>query len=159
MTNNTNDIIKKKTGRPPTTTKDIFPNNWKDIIYSLASQGASDVEIKAHFMTLNGMTARAIDLMWWAMQKREIEFADVIKKSRILCQSWWEKQAKKYMYHPKDSVFESAIWFMNMKNRFAWKDKTEVDHGLSDNFIDKFKDMTTLQLKEKLNEFIGKDRK
>ena len=35
----------------------------------------------------------------------------------------------------KDNPFNSTVWIFNMKNRFGWKDKAEVEQQVNDNTI------------------------
>jgi hypothetical protein len=47
-------------------------------------------------------------------------------------EAWWEEEARRSLH---DKEFQTALWFINMKNRFRWSDKTEVqvDGNLSVN--------------------------
>lgn len=124
-------------GRPKKMLKDIgLPSNWKEIIYGMSAMGCSEVEIRAHFLMLGGQFSQKT---WDAIKEREKEFLLTIQKSKILCQAWWEAQSRKSLRNPN---FQTGSWYANMKNRFGWRDKTEIDHGLQDSLLDKFKDWT-----------------
>lgn len=62
----------------------------------------------------------------WMAEKPE--FADAIKRGRELSHGWWCKQGTKNL---ENKEFSATLWYMNMKNRFGWKDKTETDMNLA----------------------------
>jgi hypothetical protein len=107
-------------GRPPITTKDL-PEDWKEIMISLAKEGASVLEISTH---LGIPRQRMYDL-----RDREPEFHDIFVRARALCQSWWEEQGRVNM---KDRDFNNALWAFNMKNRFRddWGDKQVIEQDI-----------------------------
>ena len=102
-------------GRPPITL-DKLPSDWKDKTIELATIGASDVEIRAE----------ALDCIchetWTRLIKEEPEFSETVKKAKLLCNVWWEKNGRVNL---ENNAFSYTGWYMNMKNRFGWKDKTE----------------------------------
>lgn len=103
-----------KAGRPKITTKDLILN-WQQVILELAKQGASDVELSI-----------ALDISrdtFYKLQKRESIFFDTIKKAHDLCEGWWLEQGRTNLWN-KD--FSPVLFYMNMKNRFGWKDKQEL---------------------------------
>ena len=58
------------------------------------------------------------------------EFSDTIKRHKELCHAWWLSEGRKSLRDPK---FSFTGWYMNMKNRFGWKDKTENETTLKGN--------------------------
>jgi hypothetical protein len=57
-------------------------------------------------------------------EKRAIEKAE--RKNRL----FWEGQGIENMFIEKDGGnFNSAVWIFNMKNRFNWKDKSDMTSG------------------------------
>ena len=86
-------------------------------IIELRSEGASIVEVAAEF----GASKMAI----YRWRDEFPEFAEALAISDERCEAWWEKQGRT---HLKDRSFNSTLWYMNMKNRFGWADKQEVDH-------------------------------
>ena len=59
------------------------------------------------------------------MEENEL-FSQTIKKGRLYSQCWWERHARTNL---KNTDFQTALWFINMKNRFGWKDKQETEHS------------------------------
>ena len=115
-------------GRPKKSTVEDYnmPENWKDIIFELSSDGHSDVEIQSHFLKLNGLTAGSVQWMWRHLREINEEFSLTIQISRILCQAWWEKAGREGLHK---EIFNTGCWYANMKNRFSWSDKKEIQHS------------------------------
>lgn len=59
----------------------------------------------------------------WA--KVHPEFSDAIKRGKSLSEAWWMSTARESLFIKE---FNHVLWYMNMKNRFGWKDKQEVEH-------------------------------
>lgn len=85
-------------------------------------EGASDVEIKANIWDWRGSFSNDL---WDRWLLEEPVFSETIKKGRELSHAWWLSQGRKNL---KDKEFSPTLWYMNMKNRFGWKDKTEQEH-------------------------------
>ena len=52
------------------------------------------------------------------------EFLDAKKTGESFSQGWWMKNGRIQL---ENKDFNSGLWYMNMKNRFGWKDKQETD--------------------------------
>ena len=83
-------------------------------------EGASIVEISA----LWGMSR---ETLYQYIDKESkyfrSEISDTIKSGLRLSQAWWEKKGRKNL---ENREFNYTGWYMNMKNRFGWKDKQDI---------------------------------
>ena len=104
-------------GRPKKTVKDTLPDGWKGEVLALGEVGGSLEEIK-------GMLDISDDLHYRWMEE-EPEYSGTIKRAQRKAQLWWQTQGRVNL---KDKDFSATLWYMNMKNRFGWRDKQEVDH-------------------------------
>ena len=110
-------------GRPTKKLQDMqFPSNWKDIIFEMSLQGCSDVEIRAKLLTSSGVKAKTIEYMWYKLQEIDEEFSRTVQIAHKLCNAWWEREGREGL---KAQVFNTGLWYANMKNRFGWADKKE----------------------------------
>jgi len=97
-------------------------DKWHDDILLLYSQGASDVEVRALIYNECGFGSYTL---WSRWIEEEEEFNQVIKIGRLLSETWWHKNGRTNLSN-KD--FNYTGWYMNMKNRFGWKDNQSIDH-------------------------------
>lgn len=106
-----------KTGRPPITLNDL-PKDWETQIIALASDGASIVELSVE-LGINRST-------FYELSKRDKHFSNTIKRCKELSEQWWEKEGRTNL---KNRDFNYVGWYMNMKNRFGWRDRHDVTSG------------------------------
>lgn len=108
-------------GRPRTKLSDL-PSDWESIMCLAAQDGASDVELRC----LLGIGESA----WSTLLEDSEEFCRTVKKAHDLCRVWWERHGRKMTTGEADG--NATVWIFNMKNRFGWNDKQQLDHTSSD---------------------------
>jgi len=111
---------KRPVGRPRTTVEDL-PQDWKQIIMDCGQDGGSAVEMQC----MVGVARSA----WETLLEDSEDFRSTVKSAQTLCQVWWERQGRK-MTTGADG--NATVWIFNMKNRFSWHDKQQVDNLSSD---------------------------
>jgi hypothetical protein len=92
-----------------------LPNDYKDIMLELAKEGASIVELSVA-LSISRDT-------FYEISKRDTVFSDTIKKCKELSEAWWERSGRTNLMNKE---FNYTGWYMNMKNRFNWKDRQDV---------------------------------
>ncbi len=117
-------------GRPSITLDDL-PSGWRDLMHEIYSLGGSDAEVKVA-IAISPARALSNDL-WDALQEREEEFSEAVKQGRQVAEAWWQVQARKGLFTHDGEKFSASLWFINMKNRFGWRDKQEVEHSADKN--------------------------
>lgn len=111
---------KNKGGRPKENLSSL-PEGWEEDILNLYREGASNVEVKAWIHEQRGSFSGDL---WNRWMLEEEKFSTTIKKGIELANAWWERMGRKNLAN-KD--FSSTLWYMNMKNRYGWRDKQEID--------------------------------
>ena len=113
-----------KKGRPISTIDDL-PDDWEEAILSLYQEGGSDVEVKALIYNWRGTFSNDL---WDRWLKDEPRFSQTIKKGKLLAEAWWHKNGRVNL---KDREFNYTGWYMQMKNRFGWKDTQQIDTNIN----------------------------
>lgn len=103
-------------GRPAIELKDL-PNEWENNILSLSEEGASIIELSVEL----GISRDT----FYELSKRDTYFSDTVKRCKDLSEAWWTRKGRKNL---ENKDFNYTGWYMNMKNRFNWSDKQEIDH-------------------------------
>jgi hypothetical protein len=98
-------------------------DGWYNEVLEKYTEGASDVEIKALIYFRRGSFSNDL---WNRWLEEEEEFSQTIKVGKMLSEAWWSSQGRTNL---KSKEFNYVGWYMNMKNRFGWKDKTETEHS------------------------------
>lgn len=101
--------------RPKKTIKDL-PKNWKGLVLKEMEAGASKQEVKILLHISNDLFER--------FMKETPEFSETILYGVDLAEAWWLKQGRTNL---KNKQFNAHLWYMNMKNRFAWRDRQATD--------------------------------
>jgi len=107
---------KNREGRP----SKYKPAMCKYII-ELMEQGASKTEVAA------GLGISKSTLMEWQNPESVYynkKFSDSIKRGEQLSEAWWERQGRMSL---EEKDFNYVGWYMNMKNRFGWRDKVDIN--------------------------------
>ncbi len=140
----------RKTGRPTKTSNDL-PSNWKAMVIELSLQGKFEEQIRTAICLSAGKHPESIDTLWSKLKEREDEFQEVLKKATTFRKAWWLDAGQKGI---KTTFFNTGAWFIVMKNCFGWRDKTEIEHGLSDSTVEKFANLPVAELLKRANDLI-----
>ena len=111
---------KKAVGRPKTeweTFVSVHPN-WKTIITENYAKGRSDERIRRDLRM--GDTMMLCREVFDRFMDEVPEFSASVKTGREASKLWWLEVGQDNMW---DENFSPTLWFMNMKNRHAWRDK------------------------------------
>ena len=109
-----------KVGRPRTTVDDL-PDDWQQTMLMIGQDGGSAVEVRCELGI--GISA------WETLLDDSDEFRETEKQRKALCEVWWERQGRKMATGDQGNA---TVWIFNMKNRFGWRDKIDVDNTSSD---------------------------
>ena len=105
--------IMAKVGRP---TK--YKPEMCKIVVDMMREGAALCEVCAEI----GIIPDTMDR--WRKEARKKEFSDAVKKGIALSESWWTKKGRVNLENNK---FSYTGWYMNMKNRFGWRDQKQIE--------------------------------
>lgn len=115
-----------KGGRPLEGAESL-PKDWYVKVIELYKEGASDIEIKALIYEWRGTFSNTL---WDRWMEEEEAFSETIKMGKSLSEAWWSKKGRKSL---ENKDFSYTGWYMNMKNRFGWKDKQEIEQKITGN--------------------------
>lgn len=112
-----------KIGRPTKYNPDMC-----QVVIDLMTEGKSIEQVAAHL----GIVKQT--LYNWAEHNKE--FMDAIKQGTELSYAWWLNKGQDWLVETRggkeaNDTFNHVLWYMNMKNRFGWKDKSETDHNVT----------------------------
>jgi hypothetical protein len=90
--------------------------NWRKELLSLYQEGASDCEVMVMLQLSPGA--------WEHLMKNTLDsdFNELVTLGRIFAKSWWESTGRKNLM---TKGFNTALWTIQMKNRFGWSEKSE----------------------------------
>lgn len=111
---------KRPVGRPKSPLD--LPDGWQDKLLDMYRNGAADIEIIAQIHDWREKFSRDLFYRWL---DEEPEFSDTIKRGRELAEAVWTREGRENL---KDKDFSYVGWYMNMKNRYGWRDKQEIEN-------------------------------
>jgi len=106
-------------GRPKDEVIDRLKEGWQTRFLEMGKDGCSDVEIRAEF----GIS----DDLWYRWIAEDQEFSRTYKAAKAACHAKWEAMGRKMAFGEVEG--NPTTWIFNMKNRFNWRDKQDVDHS------------------------------
>ena len=108
--------VAKSKGGPPSK---YDPSKLEEVL-NLMAEGGSLAEVCA----LLGISEETLN-QWRKGDGKyyKPELSETIKKGIGLSKSWWEKNGRVNL---ENKNFSYTGWYMNMKNRFGWADKTDI---------------------------------
>lgn len=109
-------------GRPKEGLESL-PVGWYASVIDIYMGGGSDVEVKAWIY--HNRSSFSNDL-WDRWMRDEPEFSETIKVGRMLSEAWWSKEGRTSL---RDKDFSYTGWYMQMKNRFGWRDSVTTEHS------------------------------
>jgi hypothetical protein len=65
----------------------------------------------------------AIPMTMTNWEEQHPEFLEATKLGLKLSEAWWQQQGRENIHN---TSFNTGLWFINMKNRFRWRDRVEV---------------------------------
>ena len=100
-----------------------LPTGWQQVIGDEYKEGASDTEVRAKL--------RITESLWKSLYNdpQASAFREIIDIGRMLAKGWWMEQGRKAL---RDKQFNQALWYMNMKNRYSWSEKTETSTRIAE---------------------------
>lgn len=114
------EFIKRYRGRPSK-----YDPKFCDMVVEWGREGKSRTWMAAQLLVIRETFDN------WA--KDHPEFFDALTLAKQLEQLWWEDKGQDCI---SNSGFQSSVWSRSMAARFPveWRNKSEVDHGLSADF-------------------------
>lgn len=109
-------------GRPKAQLTEL-PDNWQNELLDLYAEGAADVQVRAKIAEWRGSCSKDLFNRW---VDEEPEFSAVIKRGRLLSESWWVSLLARLASGKQDGNVTAAIFAL--KNRFPndYRDRREV---------------------------------
>jgi hypothetical protein len=100
-----------------------LPDGWQQELIALYGEGGSDAEARSLIRKWRGTFGKPLWIRWL---EEETEFAEIIEDGRDESEAWWTRMGREgAIGHIELSV---GAWVFNMKNRFNWRDRQDVDH-------------------------------
>lgn len=90
------------------------------ILYLMGDKGRGRVSIQKTYDISNALWDR---LFREPAEGGEVEFQECIKKGEVWRQAWFEEKGQDNL---DNKEFQHGLWYMQMKNLFGWKDKSDI---------------------------------
>lgn len=104
-------------GRPKKTLKDL-PKNWEELLIDLGNQGGAKIQMQVALKIDDDTLER--------LEREDKKFSVVLKEAQKASEAWWLAHGSKQL---ENRNFNAVLWYMNMKNRWGWKDRQDVTSG------------------------------
>ena len=101
----------------------LTDKQWRKTSLAMAAEGCSMLEI----MLAIGMNPNRHYKLLKENTPRGKKYKLTMKLAEKLCEAWWLKIGRKGL--TMKSNFNSHLYYMNMKNRFGWREKQETEFG------------------------------
>ena len=93
----------------------MYRSEMCDIAIEMMKEGASHIEVMAELNIANETFYR------W--KKENKEFANALDIGKLYSNAWWECKGRTNL---ENKDFSYTGWYMNMKNRFNWSDRHDI---------------------------------
>ena len=101
-----------------------LPEGWEETCLELAKKGKGLL----HMAQAMGMARSTL----YKKLDDDKDFSDTMALIKQEYEIWWENTGQEGMFMGgKDNPFNGALWSFNMKNRFGWTDKQEVQQDIT----------------------------
>ena len=112
---------KKHPGGRPT----VYKPEYCEMLIQHMKEGLS-------FEAFGGVTGHSKQTLYEWIEKFP-EFGDSKRRGELLSQLWWEKIGVERLisqsWHQGGSkALNASVWIFNMKNRFGWRDRHDIEH-------------------------------
>ena len=97
-----------------------YRDEMSERVITLMSEGASLIEVAADIGVSRATLSK------WQIDESKPAFVEAIKMGVELSEAWWMREGREAL---RDNKFNHGLWYMNMKNRFGWRDRQEVEHS------------------------------
>ena len=140
-------MSKNKVGRPKEDLSTL-PEGWYNDVLRLYKEGGADIEVWAMIYHWRGSFSNDL---WERWMKEEPEFSETIKAGKKLSEAWWVENGRTNL---KVKDFNYTGWYMQMKNRFGWRDRGEHDVNIKGSVLN----YTQEERDGRINELIRKSK-